>query len=176
MGKWTFPASLKWVCHIMYTLLRFQIMLSFVRIWKAAKSCCLFHSGCYNLKRIYTWLSIIPAVVQPSLVWLSNKKCWNWWQSVQKSCQKEVPFWVWCTPFYMGSIKLQEKCSICNTSGSNSGYLCRSYLCQHARLCLCAGHEEESFGLPASCWAQNQHWLWVSNPFATHFLSFPSAS
>lgn len=37
----------------------------------------------------------------------------------------------------------------------------RSHLCQHTRLCLCAGHEEEGANLPASFWAETRHGFWV---------------
>lgn len=37
----------------------------------------------------------------------------------------------------------------------------RPHLCQHTRLCLCAGHEEEGANLPASFWAEGRHGFWV---------------
>lgn len=51
----------------------------------------------------------------------------------------------------------------------------RSYLCQHARLCLCAGHEEEIPGLPAPGFPQGRHWLWVS-PSHPSVSTLPSLS
>lgn len=39
--------------------------------------------------------------------------------------------------------------------------VCRSYLCKHTRLRLCAGNEEESAHLPTSGWPKRRHRFWV---------------